>query len=83
MKKEVRARVLLVKVPKRLIGLFSAIVDGAGRRAIVRTKERSSEEVYLIATPDTFEELLPLLDNIKKHIEGVEVLGEVEEFDVG
>lgn len=83
MSKEVRAKVLLVKVPKRHIGLFSALVDGAGRKAIVRTKEKSSEEVYLIATPDTFESLFPLLENIKKHMPDVEILGEVEGIDVG
>ena len=56
---------LLVRVPKRHIGLFCALMDGAGRKAIVRTKEKSSEEVYLIATPDTFEDLYPILENIK------------------
>ncbi|MCS6876003.1 MAG: DUF4911 domain-containing protein [Aquificaceae bacterium] len=83
MSKEVRARVLLVRVPKEKIGLFSALVDGSGRKALVRTKEKSSNEVYLIATPDTFSELFPLVESIKKHIEEVEILGEVENIDVG
>ena len=43
MSKEIRARVLLVRVPKRHIGLFSALMDGAGRKAIVRTKEGKRE----------------------------------------
>lgn len=82
MSKEIRARVLLVRVPKRHIGLFSALIDGAGRKAIVRTKEKSSDEVYLIATPDTFEDLYPILENIKRHIP-FEIVGEVSHIDVG
>lgn len=82
MSKEIRARVLLVRVPKRHIGLFSALMDGTGRKAIVRTKEKSSDEVYLIATPDTFEDLYPILENIKRHIP-LEIVGEVSHIDVG
>lgn len=77
-----KARVLLVKVPKKDIGLFSALVDGSGRLAIVRTKEKSSEEVYLIATPDTFDRLLTALENIKRHLEGLSMVGEVPEESV-
>ena len=73
---------LLVRVPKRHIGLFSALMDGAGRKAIVRTKEISSEEVYLNATPDTFDDLYPILENIKRHIP-LEIVGEVSHIDVG
>ncbi|MEN3028658.1 MAG: hypothetical protein ABDH29_05495 [Aquificaceae bacterium] len=83
MNREVRARVLLVRVPKESIGLFTALVDGSGRKAVVRTREKSSEEVYLIATPHTFEELFPLVESIGKHIKGVEVVGEVGCIDVG
>lgn len=83
MKKEIKARVLLVRVPKEKIGIFTALVDGSGRKAVVRTKEKSSEEVYLIATPDTFGELFPLLENIKKHMPEICILGEVESVDVG
>lgn len=82
MSKEIRARVLLVRVPKRYIGLFTTLMDGAGRKAIVRTKEKSSDEVYLIATPDTFEDLYPILENIKRHIP-LEIVGEVSHIDVG
>jgi len=57
-------------------------MDGAVRKAIVRTKEKSSEEVYLIATPDTFEDLYPILENIKRHIP-LEIVGEVSHIDVG
>ncbi|RMH79643.1 MAG: DUF4911 domain-containing protein [Acidobacteria bacterium] len=83
MKEEIKARILLLRVPTRHIGLLSALLDGSGRLAIVRTKERSSDEVYLIATPHTFLEVRRVVENIKKHIPGVEVLGEVESMDVG
>lgn len=85
MSKEIRARVLLVKVPKEKIGLFTALVDGSGRHAIVRTKEKSSQEVYLISTPDTFSELIRVVKSIASFLEGVEVVGEVdvESLDVG
>ncbi len=77
-----KSKILLVKVPKEKIGLFSALVDGSGRNAIVRTKEKSQELVYLIATPDTYQNLLSVLENIKKHLD-IKILGPVEEIDVG
>ncbi|ADC89542.1 hypothetical protein Thal_0910 [Thermocrinis albus DSM 14484] len=83
--KGIRGRVFLVKVPVHLIGLFTALVDGAGRKAIVRTREKKSDQVYLIATPHTAEEIPNMVSSISKYIEGVELLGEVapEELDVG
>ncbi len=80
--KGVKAKVLLVKVPKKKIGLFTALVDGSGRNAIVRTKEGAQDLVYLIATPDTYENLLTVLENIGKHLE-VQVWGLAEDLDVG
>ncbi len=77
-----KPKTLLVKVPREKIGLFSALVDGSGRNAIVRTKEKSQDLVYLIATPDTYQNLLNVLENIKKHLD-IELLGLVEEIDVG
>ncbi len=83
MRKEVKARVLLVRVPKEKIGLFTALIDGSGRHAIVRTKEKSSEEVYLIATPDTLSELFGVLEGVKSFLPEVSLVGEVESIDVG
>ncbi len=80
--KEVKAKVLLVRVPKEKIGLFTALMDGSGRNAIVRTREKAQDLVYLIATPDTYENLFSVLENIGKHLE-VQVLGLVEDLDVG
>ncbi len=83
MSKEVKARVLLVKVPKEKIGLFTALIDGSGRYAIVRTREKSSEEVYLIATPDTFSGLLKVLEGVRSFLPELNLAGEVESIDVG
>ncbi len=83
MSKEVKARVLLVKVPKEKIGLFTALIDGSGRYAIVRTREKSSEEVYLIATPDTFSGLLKVLEEVRSFLPELNLVGEVENIDVG
>ncbi len=83
MSKEVKARVLLVKVPKEKIGLFTALIDGSGRYAIVRTREKSSEEVYLIATPDTFSGLLEVLEEVRSFLPELNLVGEVESIDVG
>ena len=79
---KVKAKTFLVKVPKEKIGLFTALMDGSGRRAIVRTKEKAQDLVYLIATPDTYEDTLFVLENIKKHLP-VEILGPVEDIDIG
>jgi len=82
MRREIRARVLLVKVEPSLTGLLTALIDGSGKNAIVRTKEGQKELVYLIATPDTYEELLRILPYIKKHMPSLEVMGEVESEEV-
>ena len=83
MSKEVKARVLLVKVPEEKIGLFTALLDGSGRYAIVRTREKSSDEVYLIATPDTFSGLLKVLEEVRSFLPELYLVGEVESIDVG
>ena len=73
---EVRAKVLTVKLPKKDIGLFNSLIDGAGRLAIVRTRDNQEGVVDLIATPYRFGELLELIEGIKAHIESIKVLGE-------
>ncbi|MFN3813722.1 MAG: hypothetical protein ACK4SM_03770 [Aquificaceae bacterium] len=77
MRRVIRARVLLVKVPRKSVGIFTALMDGSGRKAIVRSKERDKDKVYLIATPDTYQELFQIVKNISKHIPGVCILEEV------
>lgn len=78
MEKVIKAKVLLVKIPPELTGLFTSLIDGSGRRAIVRTKDDQKDVVYLIATPDTYEELLSIIPYIKKHIPHIEVLGQID-----
>ncbi|WP_029551920.1 DUF4911 domain-containing protein [Thermocrinis jamiesonii] len=83
--KEIKAKIILLKIPVSKIGLFTALMDGSGRNAIVRTKEKKKDEVYLITTPHTYERTLQVLNFIKKHIPEIEILGEVEaeEMDIG
>ena len=81
--KEARARIILLKAPVSKIGLFTALMDGSGRNAIVRTREKKKDQVYLITTPHTYQRTLEVLSYIKKHLPELEVLGEVEEMDIG
>jgi len=83
--KEIKARIILLRVPVSKIGLFTALMDGSGRNAIVRTREKKGDHIYLIATPHTYQRTLEVLENIKKHLPELEVLGEVEseELDIG
>lgn len=74
MEKAIKAKVLLIRIPPELIGLLTSLIDGSGRKAIVRTKESRKDEVYLIATPDTYEDLLSTLSNIKRHITQLEII---------
>ncbi len=74
--KEVKAKVLTVKLPKRDIGLFNSLIDGAGRLAIVRTRDNEEGVVDLIATPCSFDKLIQVVEGIKRHIRNLEVLGE-------
>ncbi len=82
MERAIKAKVLLVRVPTELIGLLTSLIDGSGRKALVRTKEKKRDEVYLIATPDTYQELLLVISYIKRHIPELEVIGEVESSQI-
>ncbi|NPA32941.1 MAG: DUF4911 domain-containing protein [Aquificae bacterium] len=75
---EIKAKIIKVRMPVEEIGLFNALVDGLPRYALTRTKEKKSGEVYLLATPFKVRELLEAIEGMKKHIRGLEVLGEVE-----
>jgi D-alanyl-D-alanine carboxypeptidase len=83
--REIKARIILLRLPVPKIGLFTALMDGSGRNAVVRTKEKKRDLVYVIATPDTYERTLEVLNYIKRHIPELEILGEVssEELDIG
>lgn len=74
MGKAIRAKVLLVRIPPEFIGLLTSLIDGSGRKAIVRTKESKKDEVYLIATPDTYQDLLSTVSYIKRHLPQLEII---------
>jgi|GEM_PF-672648 hypothetical protein len=79
MEKAIKAKVLLVRIPPELIGLLTSLIDGSGRKALVRTKESKKDEVYLIATPDTYQDLLSIISYIKRHIPQLEVIGTLKD----
>ncbi|MDQ7039179.1 MAG: DUF4911 domain-containing protein [Aquificota bacterium] len=80
--KGVKARILTVKVPVSEVGLLNALLDGAGRIALARTRGRGEGLVDLIASPDRFAELISVLEGMKKHIRGLEIIGESDEEDL-
>jgi len=45
--KEIKAKIILLKIPVSKIGLFTALMDGSGRNAIVRTKEKRKTKSIL------------------------------------
>ena len=74
--KEVRARILTVRVPVEEVGFLNSLVDGLDRVALTRTRKKGEGVVDIIASPDRFEELKDIVEGFKKHIRGLEVLGE-------
>ncbi len=78
-KSGIKAKVIKVRMPVEEIGLFNSLIDGLPRYALIRTKEKGKGEVYVIATPYKVEELMEILEGMKKHIKGLEILGETEE----
>ncbi len=79
-KKEVKAKVLRVRVPIEEVGLLSALIDGLGRVALARTREKGKGEVDLIAPPQRFTELLKAVEGMKKHVRDLEIVGEVHDW---
>ncbi|MEN3033505.1 MAG: hypothetical protein ABDH18_00760 [Aquificaceae bacterium] len=77
-----RAKVILLEVQKRQIGLLNALFDGAGRYAIIRTPENSQNMVYVISTPDTFDKAMELIDSFSKIVD-IKVLGEAKDISIG
>jgi len=75
----VKAKVIKVRLPVEEMGLFNALVDGLPRLALTRAKEKGKGEVYVIAPPYRLDELLDALEGMKKHLKGLEILGETEE----
>ncbi|RLJ69947.1 uncharacterized protein DUF4911 [Hydrogenivirga caldilitoris] len=79
-KKEVKARILTVRVPINEVGFLNSLVDGLDRVALTRTRKKGEGIVDIIASPDRFEELKDIVEGFKRHIRGLEVIGEAN-FD--
>ena len=80
--KGVRARVLRVRVPVEEVGFLNSLVDGLERLALCRTYRKGEGIVDIIAPPYRFDELLEAVEGMKRHVRGLEILGEVEEKDL-
>jgi len=76
---EIKAVVIKVRMPVEEIGLFNSLIDGLPRYAMTRTKEKGKGEVFVLASPHKVKELTEILEGMKKHIKGLEILGETEE----
>ncbi len=80
--KGVRARVLRVRVPVEEVGFLNSLVDGLERLALCRTYRKGEGIVDIIAPPYRFDELREAVEGMKRHVRGLEILGEVEEKDL-
>ncbi len=74
--KEIRARILTVRVPVEEVGFLNSLVDGLDRVAFTRTRKKGEGVVDIIASPDRFEDLKEIVEGFRKHVRGLEVLGE-------
>jgi len=74
--KEVKARILTVRVPVEEVGFLNSLVDGLDRVALTRTRKKGEGLVDIIASPDRFDDLREIVEGFKKHIRDLEVLGE-------
>ena len=80
--KEVKARIVTVRMPVSEVGFFNALLDGAGRLALARTRGKGEGVVDVIVPPDRFEDLLRILEGMKRHVRGLEIIGESDPEDL-
>jgi hypothetical protein len=80
--KGVKAKIITVKMPVGEIGLFNALLDGAGRIALARTRGKGEGVVDLLASPDRVKDLMDILEGMKKHVRGLQIIGESAEEDL-
>ncbi len=80
---EIKASILTVRLPISEVGFLNSLVDGLDRVALTRTRRKGEGIVDIIASPDRFDELLDIVEGFKKHVKGLEVVGEsrFEELD--
>jgi len=63
-------------MPVEEVGFFNSLIDGLDRVALTRTRKKGEGIVDIIASPDRFEELKEIVEGMKKHVKGLEVVGE-------
>jgi len=80
--KGVSAKVLRVRVPVEEVGFLNSLIDGLDRLALCRTFGKGEGIVDIIAPPYRFEELLEAVEGMKRHVRGLEIIGEVAEKDL-
>ena len=76
--KEIKARILTVRVPINEVGFLNSLIDGLDRIALTRTRKKGEGIVDIIASPNRFNELLEIVTGMRKHIVDLEILGESE-----
>jgi len=80
---EVKARILTVRMPVSEVGFFNSLIDGLDRIALTRTRRKGEGLVDIIAVPDRFGELLEIVEGMRKHVKGLEIVGETDLKDTG
>ncbi|NPA42285.1 MAG: DUF4911 domain-containing protein [Aquificae bacterium] len=73
---EIKARILTVRMPISEVGFFNSLIDGLDRIALTRTRKKGEGVVDIIASPDRFDELIKIVEGMKKHVKDLEIIGE-------
>lgn len=80
--KGVRARILTVKMPIFEVGFFNSLIDGQSRLALTRTRKKGEGVVDVIAPPHRFEEVIKVVEGMRRHVRDLEIIGESDEDDL-
>ncbi len=78
MRRKIKTKILTVRMDRERIGLFNALIDGAGRLGICRTRNNEGGVVDIIASADTFNDLRNVVKSIAEYMGDVEITGEME-----
>jgi len=69
---------LLLKVNPKKLNFIAMVIDGHGRIALPRTRSGKEGYLDLLASPDCIEELMLILENIKKEYDpSLEIIKEL------
>lgn len=73
-----KSRNLVVKVDPKYLNFVYMVIDGHGRLALPRTRSGKEGLLDLIISPDFIDDVLSILDYIKKHYDpSLEILEEL------